>query len=206
MDKQALTKAVIFDLGNVILAFRNRPISAFIASKSGHNPDEIHSFVFGTELERSLDMGKISLAVFLERINRRFSSGISLEEFTPVWCDMFTQNAGIEEIIRGLKRNGCRLGILSNTNKPHFEFVKGKFPVLGLFDLYHLSYETGCLKPERCAFDGLKECYKDMPGPLVFIDDLPMNVEAARLAGLNAFRYTSPEALRADLEGAGLKL
>ena len=202
MDTKPLIKAVVFDLGNVILSFHNRPISSFIADKSGFPQDEVHAFVFGKELEHSIDRGVISLEDFLGKINERFSSSISLKEFTPVRCDMFTQNDGIEEIIRGLKSVGYRLGMLSNTNRPHFEFVKVKFPVLGLFDDYHLSYETGCLKPDACAFERLTSFYNAEPGSLVFIDDIEANVNSAKNFGINAFQYKSPGKLRSDLKRA----
>ena len=205
MGDQPLIKTVIFDLGNVVLSFHNRPISNFIAMKSGFPEDEVHSFVFGTALENSIDRGEISLEDFLKAINIRFSSHIMLKEFTPVWCDMFTQSDGIEEIIRGLKNNSYRLGMLSNTNKSHFEFVKKKFPIIGLFDDYHLSYETGCLKPDKCAYENLVSFYGTEPRFLVFIDDLEINVSSARLYGINAFQYKSSAKLSSDLAGLGLK-
>jgi glucose-1-phosphatase len=208
MPKQELDKpeikAVIFDLGNVILSFDNLKISGFIARKSGASQDAVHGFVFGTELENAIDRGQITLKDFLGKINERFSSGISIEEFTPVWRGVFTQNAGIEEVIRGLKSKNYRLGILSNTNKPHFEFVKSKFPVLGLFDDYHLSYETGYLKPEKQAFENVIAFYRCQPQSLVFTDDIEANIAAAKRLGINALRFKSSAQLGSDLSNIGL--
>ena len=209
MDKQALDRpffaAVIFDLGNVILSFDSRKISGFIAAKSGFLQEEVHGFMFGTELEKAIDRGEITLRDFLDRINDRFRSKIGLEEFTPVWCDMFTQNEGMESIIRGLKENKYRLGILSNTNSPQFEFIMKEFPLIGLFDDYHLSYETGLLKPEKRAFEKLIDFYGREPGSLVFIDDLESNAAAARASGIRAFRYATSQQLASDLSNIGLK-
>jgi len=208
MDKGSLNitrfKAVIFDLGNVILSFDNRKTTRFIAARSGFPEDEVHGFVFGTELEKAIDRGKISLGEFLDRINERFASKISLEEFTPVWCDMFTQNEGVEDILRGLKRQNYRLGLLSNTNRTHFEFVRARFTLLGLIDDYHLSYENGYIKPEVKAFENLISFYGGEARSLVFTDDLENNVKTARLLGINAFLFRSAPQLLTEFEGLGL--
>ena len=197
---------IIFDLGNVILTFDSAKISQFIASKSGYPREEVHGFVFGSELEKSLDSGQITLEQLLDSVNKKFSSDISINEFYPVWCDMFTQNDGIEGIIRGLKGNKYRLGMLSNTNKPQFEFVKNKFPAVNLFDDYHLSFETGLLKPEAKTFKEVIAFYGGEPASLVFIDDLEANVEAARRAGIVALRYVSSQKLLSELTSLGLKV
>ena len=206
MDKSSLNPvAIIFDLGNVLLSFDSRRISKFVAQRTGVAQNEAHSFIFGTELEKSIDRGEISLAEFLSAINKRFASGISLEEFTPVWCDMFVENEGIGDIVRGLKKSHYRLGMLSNTNKEHFEYIKAKFPLVGLFDDYHLSYETGCLKPDKQAFENVINFYHCAPEQLLFTDDIAVNVMAAQACGINAVRYESSKQLSSFLSGLGLR-
>jgi putative hydrolase of the HAD superfamily len=206
MDKNPLNPvAVVFDLGNVLLSFDSCKISRFVSQKAGAAQNDAHAFIFGTELEKSIDKGKISLSEFLSAINARFASNISIEEFTPVWCDMFVKNEGIEKIVRGLKNNNYRLGMLSNTNRAHFECVKEKFPVVRLFDDYHLSYETGYLKPDKQAFENVVRFYHCAPEQLVFTDDIDINVRAARVCGINAVRYESSKQLSSFLSGLSLK-
>jgi len=190
---------VIFDLGNVLLSFDSRKISKFVAEKSGAAQNTVHSFIFGTELERLIDRGQISLEVFLSAINDEFGSKIHIEAFTPVWCDMFVENEGIGNIVRGLKSSNYRLGMLSNTNKAHFEYIKAKFPLVSLFDDYHLSYETGFLKPDKQAFENVISFYHCAPEQLLFTDDIAENVLAARTCGINAIRYESSKQLSAFL-------
>jgi putative hydrolase of the HAD superfamily len=210
MDKQALRvnniKAVVFDLGNVILNFDNRIISGFIASKSGADEEEIRAFIFGGQIEKDIDSGAITLETFLNRINERFSSNISLNEFEPVFCGVFKENKNVIGLIAALKKNNYRIGLLSNTNRPHFEFIKKKFPVVGLIDDFHLSYETGCVKPEKRAFENVLNFYSAGPGELVYIDDLEKNVNAALPLGINAVLFESFEQLSASLQGLGLNL
>lgn len=212
MDKQALTdtrntslKAVVFDLGNVILSFDNTLISGYIARKSGAHESDVRRFLFGAQLEKDIDTGAVTLAQFLDRINERFSSSIPLSEFEPVFCEVFTENTGVSSIIKDLKAGGTRLGLLSNTNKPHFEFIKTRFPVVGLMDDLHLSYETGFVKPGREAFDNLISYYRAKPGELVFIDDIGVNIKAAEALGIKALQYRGPEELAGSLKELGLK-
>jgi glucose-1-phosphatase len=209
MDKQAPSdnriKAVVFDLGNVILNFDNRIISSFIAAKSGATEENVRAFIFGGKIERDIDRGAISLATFLNRINDRFSSNIGMQEFEPVFCNVFKENEDVSGLIANLKNSNYRLGLLSNTNKPHFEFIKTRYPVIGLIDDLHLSYETGYVKPQKQAFENIINFYDAVAGEIIYIDDLESNVKAARPLGINAIMFKSFEQLSHILKDMGLK-
>ena len=45
--------------------------------------------------------------------------------FTNIWSDIFSPNPGIDEIINSLI-NKHKIGILSNTNEMHFQYIKNK--------------------------------------------------------------------------------
>jgi putative hydrolase of the HAD superfamily len=209
MDKQPLAvkniKAVVFDLGNVILNFDNRIISGFIAAKSGAKEDDIRAFIFGGAIEKDIDSGAISLETFLNRINQKFSSNISLKEFEPVFCGVFTENEKVSGLIAALKNSKYRIGLLSNTNRPHFEYIKKRYPVIKLIDDLHLSFETGYVKPEKQAFDNILNFYGAGPGEIVYIDDLPKNVNAALPLGINAVLFESFEQLTRSLKELQLR-
>jgi 2-haloacid dehalogenase len=59
-------------------------------------------------------------------------------------------------------------------------------------------------KPEIDFYNLLLERHDLDPARTLFIDDNDQNVQAARLAGLKAVTYTTPEALRATLVEHGL--
>jgi putative hydrolase of the HAD superfamily len=198
-------KAVVFDLGNVILNFDNSIISGFIGRKSGANENDVRAFIFGGAIEKDIDSGAINLETFLKRVNERFAANISFNEFEPVFCGVFTENEKVSRLIASLKKNNYRIGLLSNTNRPHFEYIKNRYPVIKLIDDLHLSFETGCVKPEKSAFDNILKFYGAGPGEIVYIDDLAKNVNAALPLGINAVLFESFEQLCSSLKKLQLR-
>jgi putative hydrolase of the HAD superfamily len=59
---------------------------------------------------------------------------------------------------------------------------------LKIFDVIVDASLTGVMKPDPGAFRGGAEALGLPPGQIVFLDDMPWNVEAARGAGLVAVR------------------
>lgn len=91
---------------------------------------------------------------------------------------------GAEALLARLKSRH-HLACLSNTNAIHW----ARFPQLhALFDSSFLSHEMGHVKPDPEAFQYALAQLGVPPGDVWFFDDLAPNVEAARAAGMNAFR------------------
>ncbi len=67
---------------------------------------------------------------------------------------MFQLNVPVIPIVAHLRAAGYRLGILSNTCEPHWEFVHGgRFAIIQkYFDPCILSYRVGASKPEQKIF------------------------------------------------------
>jgi putative hydrolase of the HAD superfamily len=102
------------------------------------------------------------------------------------------------DVLRDAHGRGTRMTLLSNA--PHeLADVVETLPELDFFDDYVFSARIGVAKPEPAAFEAALEVMGLPPGDVLFIDDREANVAGARAVGLDARRYTSAEALRADL-------
>jgi HAD superfamily hydrolase (TIGR01509 family) len=69
-----------------------------------------------------------------------------------------------------------------------------------LFDGMVVSSELKRIKPDPEIFRHLLEGYSLNPQETVFIDDVKDNTEAAQKLGIVAIQFTTPEALRKELE------
>ncbi len=71
----------------------------------------------------------------------------------------------------------------------------------GFFERIVDSLDIGVRKPEVAAYTAAVEILGAQPGRVLFIDDLTANVEGARAAGLQGFRFdtTDPAASVAAL-------
>ena len=75
--------------------------------------------------------------------------------------------------------------------------VENKFD--DAFDTIVISSEVGVMKPDLKIYRLALGQLKVEPAEAVFVDDMPPNVEAARLLGMQAIRFQSPEQILAEL-------
>ena len=97
--------------------------------------------------------------------------------------------AATVELMTDTKAAGLRLGALTNDMTA---FHGGEWVArqehLKLFDVIVDASLTGVLKPDPAAFRGGIEALGLPAEQIVFLDDMPWNVEGARQAGLTAVR------------------
>jgi glucose-1-phosphatase len=89
--------------------------------------------------------------------------------------------------------------VLSNTNPMHWQQIDVPGVFGGRFDRYFLSYQSGLLKPDREAFLQVTSRYACEPREVLFFDDNPLNVAAARQAGFSSVRTQGTNELEAAL-------
>ncbi|HET7573760.1 MAG TPA: HAD family phosphatase, partial [Solirubrobacterales bacterium] len=66
-----------------------------------------------------------------------------------------------------------------------------------------VSFELGVIKPEPEIYHACLARLGVEPREAVFVDDRPVNVEAARQLGMQAFVFVGADELRAELEASG---
>lgn len=112
---------------------------------------------------------------------------------------------GVGALVHRLHEAGLETGVLSNTNHAHWVRLaparagggeRPEYPTPSLIRHLHASHIMRLLKPDReiyhafaraTGFDGAPGS-RGGPEHIVFFDDLPENVAAARAAGWQAFR------------------
>lgn len=201
-----MIKVIIFDLGKVLLDFNNYLIAQRLENLSGRPGDEIFQFIFRTRLETSFDRGEITAEEFLRRINGHLAVSLGLKEFIPLWSDIFTPVTGMKELVTQLKNSGYKIGILSNTNILHFEYVRKRYEVVREITNYHLSYEMHLQKPEEAIYRKVLDYYDCRPEEMAYADDIEPYVSAAKQLGIHAFRFTGAEQLKKDFRGIGIDI
>ena len=67
-----------------------------------------------------------------------------------------------------------------------------------------ISYQVKMMKPDPEIFRYTAEKLNFLPQETLFIDDSQGNVEGAIKAGLEGYRFTTPGALRKDLQQRGI--
>ena len=111
---------------------------------------------------------------------------------------------GTAAIVSSLKTRGRRLFALTNFSTETWPRALQRCPSLALFEDAIVSGEHHLVKPDPRIYElAIARCRLD-PARTVFVDDLQVNVTAARESGLHALHFTGPDQLRMDLSGLSL--
>lgn len=102
-------------------------------------------------------------------------------------------------ILRELKAAGIPLFGLTNWSRDLFPVARNRFEFLDLFQDIIVSGEEGVAKPDPRIFDILQKRIGHSLDGCIFIDDGPLNIQAAGEAGLDAILFTDTGHLREDL-------
>ncbi len=197
-------EVILFDLGNVILPFNHfqiaEKLSQFSQRKEFQDPKKIFSYLFDFEKGaiNPFDLGKVSPREFFQTIKESLDLSVSFEEFVPVWCNIFIEDQEVAQIILSLKRK-WRLGLLSNTDPLHFNYILSKFPVMRALDKWILSYEVGFKKPAIQIFQKAVDWASVKPEKILYIDDTKEYVEVAGSLGIQSVHFISAQQLKGEL-------
>jgi putative hydrolase of the HAD superfamily len=197
-------EVILYDLGNVILPFNHyriaEKLSRFSQRKEFQDPPKIFSYLFDFEkgAVNGYEVGKVTSSEFFQSLREFLQLSLSFEEFIPIWNEIFLENQEVSQIIRSQKGR-WKLGLLSNTNLLHFDYILSKFPIIRVFDQWILSHEVGFKKPALEIFQKAIEWAKVGPRKILFIDDLEKHVEVAVSLGMQGIRFISAHQLKEEL-------
>jgi HAD superfamily hydrolase (TIGR01509 family) len=94
--------------------------------------------------------------------------------------------------------------IFSNTNELAIEHVRRTYPFYANFDDHVLSYEHGAMKPDARLYE-VVERLSGCRGPeLLYIDDLPKNIEGGRARGWQVILQENPAKTIAAVRATGV--
>jgi 2-haloacid dehalogenase len=103
-----------------------------------------------------------------------------------------------------LRERGVPLYALSNWSAETFPHGLSRFDFLHWFRDRIVSGEVGLIKPDPRIYRLLLERNGLVASDAVYIDDVKRNADAATALGLHGIHFTSPVALRRELETLGL--
>jgi putative hydrolase of the HAD superfamily len=200
-----LIRAILFDLGRVIVPFEFRRGYERMEPHCGIPATEIPKRIGETDLVRRFEKGQISPQDFVRDLTAHLGLQIGYEEFCGIWTSIFLPHTLVpESLIKGLAAR-YRMILVSNTNEIHFEMIRRTYPLLRHFHVLVLSHEAGSMKPEPEIYRRAIEAAGCEPGECFFTDDMPEFIAGARTAGIDAVQFENAEQLRRELRSRGVE-
>jgi 2-haloacid dehalogenase len=197
---------VVFDLGGVVLDWDPVPAVALAVGR-----ERAERFVHGGVFDfmawnHHQDAGRSWAQGEAEAIASHPHLAEEIRAYRPNFPESLRGPVpGTAAIMRDLHARGVRLVGLTNWSAETFPHAPRLFPeVFALFDDVVVSGVEGVAKPDPAIFAVLARRLGQPLDGVVFVDDAPANVAAARAAGMDAVRFTDAGALLDALGQRGL--
>ena len=106
------------------------------------------------------------------------------------------------ELMASLRDEGYRMALLTNNVREWEPLWRAMVPIDEIFELVVDSAFVGMRKPDREIYELTLERLGMRAEECLFVDDMPLNCDAARAAGMQAVVYREPEQAIAEIRAA----
>ena len=185
-------RAVFFDFGGVIMRTEYQAPRQKLAERFNMDYDEMDRAVFGSDSARRASVGEITEEAHWASVLKRFKQPASeMQAFRDHFFGGDVVDRKLVEYIRSL-RGEFHTGLISNAWSGLREFIT-KEKLIDLFDTVIISAEIGATKPSAKIYEVALDQAKVRAGDAVFVDDMPINIEACEKVGMKGILFNDPE-------------
>ncbi len=178
-------KTVLFDIGNVLLAFDFHPALSTLEGPNAR-PDAVDLIMAQKDI---FEAGKQEKAEYIQWASELLDFQGGHAAFERAWTSIFTPVQAMWDLARQLKAKGYRLILFSNTNSIHAPYCLSSYPDFSLFDGAVFSHEIGSIKPDPAFYKSAIKLYDLIPEQTFYIDDLEANIREGQNFGFTSFIY-----------------
>jgi glucose-1-phosphatase len=199
-DGQPYIKAVIFDLGGVILRTEDPQPRVELAQRLGITRWELEEAVFNNPISQQAERGLATAEEVWAEVGRRLN--LPGEEIVPVRRAFFGGDRVDFELIELIQqlRGQYTTALLSNTWLVDLPgFLRDDLQVPDTFDVVISSAQARVAKPDAEIFHLALEQVNAQPAEAVFVDDNAANIQAAAGLGIHTVRFLNPSQAQAEL-------
>lgn len=192
-----MIKTIIFDIGGVLGRYEWKE-SMETLGLSEDAKQAITSHVIKAGVWNEADRGLRSDTELEEMVKdaaageelhtgstREFDRRMAAASFFAVRCRFAREYPEAERLVKKYHDQGYQILVLSNYSRTMFEQVASKFHFFQYVDGMVISCQEGCIKPEPQIYRILLDRYGLKAEECVFIDDLPVNRNAAEDFGIH---------------------
>ena len=195
---------IVFDMGGVLIDFSAQLFTERL-QVSGEDRALLERHVLRTADWVRLDRGTITeeeaLVHACANLPRRLHT--AADYIINHWNEPIVPIEGTAEVVRQLKARGYALYLLSNAGVRQHSYWND-IPGSECFSGTVISADLHLLKPEAAIYQALFDKFDLTPANCIFVDDLPLNVEAAQNAGMQGIVFYDAQQLRSELQKRGV--
>jgi putative hydrolase of the HAD superfamily len=204
-------RAVISDFGGVLttpllnsfVAFQDETgISGETLGRAMHRiaeRDGAHPLI---ELEKGTLTEPAFLAQLADALEPELGHRPEMHRFKDIYFEALLPNEPMIDLMRELGERGYRMALLTNNVREWEPYWRSMLPVDEIFELVVDSGFVGMRKPEPQIYELTLERLGDgiRASDCVFVDDVEVNVDAARSLGMTAVHFRDSDQAIAEIE------
>lgn len=187
-----IPRALVFDLGKVLLDFDYGIAARALSSRCTLPPEQLRGLLDQSSLLHEFETGLLSAQQVFQAFTKASGYTGDYQAFRAAFADIFTEIPPMIALHAQLRARGLPTHILSNTNDIAVEHIRRRFPFFAGFDSYIYSHEVRCMKPRPAIYEALERSAGFAGADLLYIDDRPENIEAARTRGWQCILHIDP--------------
>jgi putative hydrolase of the HAD superfamily len=204
-------RAVISDFGGVLttpliqsfMAFQDQTgITTEVLGKAMQAATEANGDNPLFEMER----GEITEVAFLEQLTESLEPLLGhrpeMHRFKEIYFEALEPNPPMIDLMRELKDSGYRMAMLTNNVKEWEPLWRSMLPVDEIFETVVDSGFVGCRKPESRIYALTLERIGMPAEACLFVDDVLVNCEGARKAGIETVHFQDNEQAIGEIKAA----
>lgn len=192
-----MIKNIIFDFGNVLCNIDFRRCMGKLQQLMGVDLLEPETLQWFLEFFKSYEKGQVENEAFFLKLQETAQLNPSITELKDAWNYMVV---GMKQerfpFLLELQKD-FQVLLLSNSNVEHIAYGMDMIKTInqipdfesGYFHKIYYSHIIGMRKPDLEIFDFIAADSNLVKSEILFIDDLPHNVEGAIAAGWNAVQH-----------------
>lgn len=197
-----MVKMLVVDLGGVVIDIDPARCHRCWAGLSGVPANELRSQLFPDPVYEAFERDEVPGADYLEHVRKVLGVDATDEALSHCFNDIYLGvNREVIAMLAEQRDRGLRVVALTNTNRLHHQcWSKVYAEPLSVLEHVYLSFELGARKPEPACFSQVLEQEQVEPREVVFIDDVPQHVAAARQRDIQAVLFTGAAQLVSEFD------
>ncbi|MEF3082224.1 HAD family phosphatase [Luteimonas sp. SMYT11W] len=198
-------RLVLFDFDGVLARYSHATRLAHLARVAGCTAARVAEVVFDSGLERAYDSGTLDTDTYLQQLGAGLGCTIDADLWIASRCAGTQADPIALELVASVASR-VQVGVLTNNGAlmrdaiprivaPLFPMLEGRVLCSGVL---------GVRKPDRAIFERALAQFDVRAQETLFVDDLFVNVQGARAAGLHADTVVDVRSMRTVLRRYGL--
>ena len=204
-------KAIVSDFGGVLttplvesfMAFQDQTgITTETLGKAMQAATEANGENPLFEMERGEITEDAFLVLLTEHLEPLLGHHPEMHRFREIYFEALQPNPQMIELMRELKADGYRMAMLTNNVREWEPLWRSMLPVDEIFETVVDSGFVGCRKPESKIYALTLERLGEPAEACLFVDDVEVNIDAARELGMSAVHFRDNEQAIPEIEAA----